>query len=240
MLKILSIGNSFSQDAQRYLYELAKQNGIELKTVNLYIGGCSLKTHYLNIIGNKTDYLFEFNGQNTGINVSIDQVLASDDWDVITLQQVSSSSTNYETYTPYLEFIHEHVKKYCPKAKVYMHQTWAYEDGSDMLKNNGYLCAKDMFEDIKCSYNAAARAINADGIIPSGQVMFNATQMGISKIHRDTFHASLGVGRYMLALTWYKALTGEDITQNSFSDFDCPVTEQEREIAIKAVCSAFE
>ena len=239
MLKILSIGNSFSQDAQRYLYEIAKSNGNNFKTVNLYIGGCSLRTHYLNILSNEADYSFEFNGKNTGIKVSVDQALASDNWDVITLQQVSTSSAKYETYTPYLEYIYNHVKKYCPKAKVYLHQTWAYEQGSDMLKNNGYLSANDMFEDIKRSYAMAAQAINADGIIPSGQAMFNATQMGIDKVHRDTFHASLGVGRYMLALTWYKALTGNDITQNTFCDFDCPVSEQEREIAIKAVAAAF-
>ncbi len=39
MLKILSIGNSFSQDAQRYLYDISKSNGEEIKNVNLYIGG---------------------------------------------------------------------------------------------------------------------------------------------------------------------------------------------------------
>jgi hypothetical protein len=43
----------------------------------------------------------------------------------------------------------------------------------------------------------------------------------------------------MLALTWYKALTGKDMIQDSFSEFDCPVSEKEREIAIKAVYSAF-
>ena len=69
--------------------------------------------------------------------------------------------------------------------------------------------------------------------------MLNATQMGINKVHRDTFHASLGVGRYMLALTWFKAFTGKDISQDSFNDFDSPVNEKEREIALKAVSSAF-
>ena len=248
MLKILSIGNSFSQDAHRYLYGVAKQNGSDFKAVNLYISGCSLRIHYLNIIDNKADYSFEFNGKSTGLKVSIDQALASDDWDVITLQQVSFASIKYETYTPYLEFIYDHIKKYCPKAKIYMHQTWAYEEGSNTLKNNtmknnegdGYLYAKDMLEDIKRSYAAAANAIGADGIIPCGQAMFNATQMGIEKVHRDSFHATFGVGRYILALTWYKALTGKDITKDSFSELDRPVSAQEREIAIKAVNAAFE
>ena len=42
-MKILSIGNSFSEDAQRYLKLIAGANGRELTCVNLYIGGCSLK-----------------------------------------------------------------------------------------------------------------------------------------------------------------------------------------------------
>ncbi len=238
-MKILSIGNSFSQDAHRYIYELAKQDGTRLKTANLYIGGCSLRKHYLNILDNNQAYLLEYNGQNTDVKVSINQLLASDDWDVITLQQVSSGSVSFETYTPYIEFINEHVKRYCPKAKVYLHQTWAYEDGSEKLKSVEYDSAKAMIEDAKQAYLLALKAIGADGIIPSGQAMYNALQMGIGKIHRDTTHASFGAGRYLLALTWYKALTGKDISNNCFNDFDEPVSEEERKIVINAVNSAF-
>ena len=42
-MKLLSIGNSFSQDAHNKLHALAKANGVTLETVNLYIGGCSLE-----------------------------------------------------------------------------------------------------------------------------------------------------------------------------------------------------
>ena len=87
------------------------------------------------------------------------------------------------------------------------------------------------------AYDRAAQAIKADGIIPSGRAMMRAVEMGIEKIHRDTYHASLGVGRYLLALGFYKFLTKNEITGNNFDGFDVPVTEQEREIAIKAVNS---
>ena len=53
-----------------------------------------------------------------------------------------------------------------------------------------------------------------------------------------TFHASLGVGRYLLALTWLRTLTGCDITENAFSAFAAPVSEEERRIAIAAVNEA--
>ena len=238
-MRILSIGNSFSQDAQRYLHRLAKHDGFELTTVNLYIGGCSLRTHYLNMLGDKTEYELEFNGEYTNIKVSIRQVLESVDWDVITLQQASHFSAKKESYSPYIEELAQYVKKYCPHAQLFIHETWAYEDGSDRLKNvAGYDKAKDMLCDIQNAYKKAVETVNADGIIPCGTAMAKALSLGVEKMHRDTYHASLGCGRYLLALTWYKMLTRRDISKNDFDDFDEPVTKEEREIVIKAVNSS--
>lgn len=239
-MKVLSIGNSFSQDAQKYLSRIAKANGAPMKTVNLYIGGCSLRTHYLNMLGDKTAYAFEFNGQNTGIQVSISQALASDDWDVITLQQASQFSFKKETYFPYIEELAKYVRKYCPHAKIYIHQTWAYADGSERLQSLGLETAHDMLNELQAAYKEAAKAVQADGMIPSGQAMYNATQMGIEKIHRDNFHATFGLGRYLLGLTWYKALTGNDILGDAFVDLDEEFVEEERQIVIQAVNKAFE
>lgn len=234
-MKILSIGNSFSQDAQRYLHCLARQDGEELKTVNLFISGCPLQRHYLNMLDDNAAYDFEFNGEKTGIKVSIRQALVSDDWDFITLQQASPFSGRYKTYSPYIEALAEYVRKYCPHAKILIHQTWAYEDGSEKLKGLGYASSKEMLSAACDSYSRAAQSIRADGIIPCGEAMMRAVEMGIEKIHRDTYHASLGAGRYLLALCWYKALTKKDISENAFNDFDVPVTKREREIVIKAV-----
>ena len=240
-MKILSIGNSFSFDAQRYLQRIAKKDGVIIKTVNLFIGGCSLRTHYLNALQDEAAYVLGFNGEQTGFKVSLSQALVSDDWDVVTLQQASQFSPKYETYSPYLEYLAELVRKYCPHAKIYIHQTWAYEDGCERLKNVGeYERSAEMFQDIEAAYKKAASTIKADGIIPSGRAMLNATEFGIEKIHRDTFHASLGAGRYLLGLTWYKKLLGKDITDNDYDDFDVPVSQEERAIVIKAVNAAFE
>lgn len=239
-MKILSIGNSFSQDAQRYLHRLAKHDGVEIKTVNLYIGGCSLQHHYDNLIGDKAEYGFEFNGEKTGINVSISQALMSDDWDFITLQQASHFSGEYETYFPYIDELAKFVRKKCPRAEILIHQTWAYEEGSQRLKDLlKFASSKEMLSAICYSYSKAAEKIKAKAIIPCGEAMMKAVEMGVEKIHRDTFHASLGAGRYLLALCWYKALTGNDILNNTFNDFDEPVTEQERNIIIKVVDSIF-
>ncbi len=238
-MKVLSIGNSFSQDAQRYLHQIAKADGEQLKCVNLYIGGCPLRLHYLNSLDDKKAYAFEFNGETTGIFVSIREALESDEWDVVTLQQVSSQSPYFDTYLPYLTEVAAYVKKYSPKSKIYMHQTWAYEQGSDRLcKELGYQEQEAMFADIKDAYSKAAELIQADGIIPGGQAMQNALKLGMEKVHRDTFHASYGFGRYLLGLTWYRALTGNEVAKNTFCAFDEAVSEAEIEIAKKAATEA--
>lgn len=240
-MKVLSIGNSFSQDAHRYLHRVAKSEGIEMKTVNLYIGGCSLENHFANLKDDNYLYGFEFNGEKTGIYVSIKQAIESDEWDVVTLQQVSYLSWDYNSYNPYLTEIVKFVKEKCPNAKIFIHQTWAYEENSQPMKDLGVFAnPKDMLEAVCSSYEKACKDICADGIIPCGKAMQTALKLGMEKMHRDGYHATLGAGRYMLALCWLKALTGKDISRNQFSDFDEIVTEKERQIVIQAVNNVFE
>ncbi len=88
-----------------------------------------------------------------------------------------------------------------------------------------------MFLKLEAAYKKAAEDINAYGIIPSGQAFQNLLTAGIKTIHRDTFHASLGLGRYTLALTWYEALTGKSCIGNTFKNFDEEISEEEIKIA---------
>ena len=69
-MRILSIGNSFSQDATWYLHEIAEAGGREAETWNLYIGGCSLYRHAKNLRGALKEYSLEINGQGTAEAIS--------------------------------------------------------------------------------------------------------------------------------------------------------------------------
>lgn len=242
-MNILSIGNSFSQDAQRYLHQIAKADGVNLNTFNLYIGGCPLSRHYRNMLGDKSEYTLEMNGESTGFKVSIKDALLSRDWDFVTVQQVSSQAPYYETYQPYLNKLAEYIRLCAPKAKIAVHQTWAYEQDSHRLNVElGYINYTDMLADVKASYKKAFEEINADIIIPSGEVFGKLIENGIEKIHRDTFHASYGLGRYALGLIWYKTLTGNDIANNAFCDFDEEVSDKDIALAkqsVKDVCEIY-
>ena len=238
-MNILAIGNSFSEDATRYLYGIARADGVRINVVNLYIGGCPLERHYRNMLSGARDYELQYNGHKTGFYVSLDEALYNNQWDIITLQQASSYSTKPESYVPYLTALAEYVRQAAPKAKLYIHETWAYEAGSDKLLNlMKYTEPSEMLRDIKTAYEAAAESIGAYGIIRCGELFGKLCENGIEKIHRDTFHARLGTGRYALALMWYRTLTGRCVTDNAFCDFDTVVTEEEMRI-IKAAVESF-
>ena len=238
-MNILSIGNSFSQDAHRYLHAIAKADGVELHTFNLYIGGCSLSRHYRNMLSRERAYTLQMNGTSTGFPVSLEEALLNRDWDIVTLQQASPVSADYSTYVPYLEKLAEYVRHCAPKAKIVIHQTWAYEQGSERLTDGaGYADYRDMLRDVKDAYQKAARLIGAELVIPSGEVFGTLLENGIEKVHRDTYHASLGLGRYTLGLTWYRFLTGNDIQNNAFTAFDEEVTAEEMALAKKCVTEA--
>lgn len=58
-LRVLAIGNSFSQDAvEQYLHELGKSEGYIMIIGNMYIGGCSLERHVKNIRNNTPAYAY--------------------------------------------------------------------------------------------------------------------------------------------------------------------------------------
>ena len=227
-MNILSIGNSFSQDAQRYLHRIAKAAGEELTTVNLYIGGCSLYRHYINMLEDRKSYGLEINGEGTGFYVSIKEALVNRQWDVVTLQQASIESVDYDRYSPYIQELAAYIRKYCPKTKLMVHQTWAYErDSERLIQKLGYVDQALMYTDLKEAYQKSKESIQADGIIPSGTLLQNMLKAGFETVHRDGCHLGLGAPRYAVALLWYRILTGNDIMDNSFKDFDVPVSQQE-------------
>lgn len=234
-MNILSIGNSFSQDAQRYLHQIARADKTDLKCVNLYIGGCPLSRHYRNMLSEENAYSLEMNGESTGFFVSMKEALLSRDWDYITLQQASHESYRYDFYQPYLNALSAYIRKMCPKAKFVIHETWAWETGRPgMLENHGFATSADMYPPVKAAYAQAAADTKADLLIPSGALVRHLQEKGVSNLYRDQHHVSLEQGRYALGLLWYTLLTGKDIENNPFSDFDGEIPAQE--IAIIKDC----
>jgi len=236
-MKILSIGNSFSEDAQRYLHAIAEHEGIDLLCANLYIGGCSLETHYDNLLNETRPYEYSENSEFLRKSTLKDGI-AAHKWDVITLQQASHLSYNEESYFPYIKELASYIRKVCPDAKIYIHETWSYST-KERLSANKFGTHADMFSYIERAYRNAKKEIGADGFIPAGETLERMQNRGFN-IHRDGFHASLGIGRFAVSLTWLGVLCGLDVTKVSYKEFDRFVSAEEYTAAIECVKETLE
>lgn len=223
MIKILAVGNSFSQDATHYLHQIAQADGVDIKVVNLYIGGCSLERHWDNIQREAEEYLYEENGCSTGEYVSVQKALDMEKWDYIMTQQVSHESGIPETYHPYIECIADYMREKAPQAELLLHETWAYETDSLHSQFCNYnQNQQEMYEKLSQTYKDVAGQIGIR-LIPCGDVVQELRKKepfvyghGGMSICRDGFHMNVIYGRYLLAATWYKVLVGNSVCNNSY------------------------
>lgn len=227
-MKLLSIGNSFSTDSHRFLHTLAEQNGVKLECYNLFIGGCSLETHWINYAQNNAFYDLEINGNEATRKISINEALLMEKWDVITIQQASAFSGIFNSFVPFLTDLVAVIREKVPTAKLYFHETWSYEIGS---LHEGFLNynsnQKEMYLCIKDSAKKASDLINAE-IIPTGDIVqlvretipeFDYENGGLS-LCRDSFHLSEDYGRFLAGAVWFKKITGNELKKHPFLNFD--------------------
>lgn len=223
MIKILAIGNSFSQDSTTYLHNLAKQGGVESEIVNLYIGGCSLEQHWKNICEDRADYDYQLNGSSTGRMVGIHQVLREEKWDIVTMQQCSGYSGLLDTYYPYIVNLSDYIRKNVPAATQFIHQTWAYELDSNHKHFAFYHNSQqEMYNHLVKCYETVANELSLS-IIPSGEVIQKLRGLppfdyknGGKSLCRDGFHMHYVYGRYALAATWYETVMHKNILDNDY------------------------
>ena len=222
-MKVLAIGNSFSQDATTYLHQAAAAQGIDLKAVNLYIGGCSLETHWRNWLQDEAAYELQINGEATAEKVSIRHILSEGGWDAIVTQQASHDSGWRDTYEPFLGHLVQVLRREAPTARLFLQETWAYEKDSDHWAFHRYhRDQQEMYERLRANYAAEAQAHGLT-LIPCGDVIqrlralppFDVSNGGLS-LCRDGFHMSLDLGRYTLALVWLKTICGVSVAGNPY------------------------
>ncbi len=212
MIKILAIGNSFSQDATALLQFMSD----EIVVRNLYIGGCTLQKHCENAANDASAYDFEENGAILRKDpISIKDALLSDKWDYVTVQQASGLSGIYESYYPYITELSAYVRKFTD-AEIVFHRTWAYEKDSTHGQFADYDNSQQkMWECIKRTTDRVAaqeklRIIDVGGAVQDLRALpaFDYGNGGLS-LNRDGFHLSFNYGRFIAAAVWCKFFTGK-------------------------------
>lgn len=224
-VRILAIGNSFSQDAvEQYLHELAEAEGISTIIGNMFIGGCSLERHVKNARDNAPAYAYRKIGtdgkKREKGKMSLEAVLADEDWDYVSLQQASPFSGMYETYEASLPELIEYVKARLPKkTKLMLHQTWAYASTSRHSGFKNYNCNQlTMYQAIADAVKKAAKANKIKIVIPSGTAIQNARTSFIGDhLNRDGYHLDVKIGRYTAACTWFERIFKHNVVGNPYA-----------------------
>lgn len=244
VIKILAIGNSFSEDAiEHYLYGLAKAGGYKVIIGNLYIGGAPLDLHWKNAQGNIDAYEYRkvgLDGKKERFpKTSIAKALADENWNYISFQQASPKSGLFETYVEPLPLLFNYVKEKAtnPNVKYVWHQTWAYAQNST---HGGFASYnKDqmqMYNGIIDASKKVMKLMPFNLLVPSGTAIQNArTKLG-DTLCRDGYHLNLNYGRYTASCTWYEAIFREDVIGNTYKP--TKVTDEEAQIAQEAAHKA--
>ena len=228
-LRVLAIGNSFSEDAvEQYLWELGQGADVNLVIGNAYRGGWSLAAHWKDASTRAadTEYRKVVDGRCTNLGKrTIKDIVTDEPWDVITLQQVSQEAGREESYEPSLSMMIGYVKALATSDSVRLafHQTWAYAQDS----SHGGFANYDrnqfrMYASIVAAVEEAMQNHRGDlqFYIPVGTAIQNARTTELAdpvigesqpvnrELTRDGFHLNYTIGRYIAACTWLEALTG--------------------------------
>lgn len=246
-LKILAIGNSFSVDATTYLYDIARAEGYEKVIVgDLFIGGCTLETHYNNALSGTKAYIYYKNTDGrwteTPDSTVLDGIL-DEEWDIITIQQASAPAGVIETYSPYLEglktFVRDNMRN--PECVFGWHMTWAYQKGYERQEFVNYYDNSQLkMYDAICS--VVRRLIIPDPdfrfILPVGTAIQNVRNTAIDdNLNRDGFHLN-DLGRYIAGYTWLATIKGTPLNSLAYKPDFFEIDNEKEKLIVDAINSA--
>ena len=183
-IKILAIGNSYSNNATEYVSRIASSMGLNITAASLYQAGCPLRRHvayyeayrdlgkedyYSSSNSNKYESLY-INGVAQSGKASIQEAIAHTDWDYITIQQMPDFCDDITSYyteqNPYITKLYGYVldelkKNGNKKCEILIHQGWSFSHAMSIDRAYQYYPVdyentKEFFAKIESTVNEAA------------------------------------------------------------------------------------
>lgn len=246
-LKILDIGNSYTDDATALLPLLVKSADIDLRGMSLFKavrGGSSFKTwcdvyndcdstgeYSVNkVIGDLDSGVPEGRGsQNDG--TLFRRLLTDVSWDLIFIHQLSTYAPYYDQWKTeedggYLEELMSIIKKHQPNAKIGFVLVHSYSsDYSGNKEKSSFLRWKLISESVR----RMCEDYGIQYVIPYGTAVQNLRSSSLNDeydLTRDGTHCGIGLCRYTAACCYYECViaprTGISVLGNP-ACFDAPV-----------------
>lgn len=248
-LKVLAIGNSYSNNTTEYVSKIAESMGYDIEATSLYYPGCSLKQHVTKYENDIADYVLFVNGKTDWKYLTLKEALESKQYDIITLQDSPPAVSFTSFYTeeePTLTKLYGYVKLHQPNAQIMMHETWAYcvetiRGGGDYTQVY-YESNAAMQEVLTENYRKAAELLGGIKVIQFGKAVNLAVdEFGFSEsisdrdaVYNDTISHLNKTGSYLASCVWVETLTGEDVRKATFTaNIEC--ADMLKEIAHESV-----
>lgn len=223
IVRILGIGNSFTQDAlEAHIMPIILGQGKKAIVGYPYLGGCWQSLHVQNYKNDTKAYNYykydeEGKQTSTGKNgASLKQAITDERWDYVFIQSDHDSTGIVKSYIPYIKQLIEIVQTACSNkdVKIGMYMTWAYDSTSTRSAFAWYN------NDNQTMYDSIINAtqivmdyadVTVDMLIPAGTAIQNArTSYKGHTMNRDGYHLNYDYGRYIASLCYYSRIFGED------------------------------
>ena len=206
-LKVLAIGNSFLEDPLEYLGTIVSRSGINRGDICIYAAienSTSLEYWAMTCKNQSEVTIVRYAGTMAMPTTKAPLIeLLNQDWDVVTVQQLSNFAQDANKLQPDLSYLVSQIREHCPNKDVVIawQQVWSYWGGSLQQSIDSWQNISDVAK-LTLDYDV-------DMIIPTGTAIQNARETTLNTPHgllRDEKHLAFGVGRYVAACTWFEAI----------------------------------
>ncbi len=225
-LKVLDIGNSYTDDATAMLPLIVKYSGADVSDMCLYSatrGSGSFKTWYDKYYDNDTiSYTIAkvLGGIDANITTGTEEgytgrlfreVLEKEKWDLIIIHQLSRYAPYYDEWGTtgkggYLNEFLDLIKELQPQATIgflLVHSYW------DEYSGNKEKSSYERWKKIADSVKRLCEDYSINFVIPYGTAIENLRSSSLNNeydLTRDGTHCSFGLGRYAAACCYYESL----------------------------------
>ena len=232
-LNILLIGHSFCYYHTNELYGMLTAAGIKARVANLYYSGCHLESHYSWLQTDSANYqdfvTIDENGRvATGEGISMREAIATQNWDVISLQPgidfYDRTAAKMLTDTEEARAgLFSFLRQKFPQARMMWHQFWAFQIG---FQRDDYAVASSVDQDVyykEALYFAKQTCEQYDlERVNTGYAWQIVRKGGYDNLcdrltGNDRYHdGDIGGGQYLNACVWFEAITGQSCIGNTY------------------------
>ncbi len=235
-LNILLIGHSFCHWFTDELYGMLTAAGIKARVCNLYYSGCLLESHHQWLINDEANYeefaTIDETGRQEVADISMRQAIATQNWDVISLQpgidfyNRTASVMLEDTAIARRDLITFLGQKF-PSAKMYWHQFWAFQVG---CKKDDYVVPSEReqelyYQEVLYFAKKTCEEYNLERV-NTGYAWQLVREGGYDDLcnrlsGNDYYHdGDIGGGQYLNACVWFEYLTGQSCIGNTWRPTD--------------------